>query len=116
MKPKKPICRFCGSSLLIFDASAMWDEEGQKFVLQSEYDDAATCQDCEHCESNGPEWVNLEDCHPTEPPVLRRDQLEEIRTMADALLNQILPQAGKLVLDISNVNELAMAIRATEER
>lgn len=36
------------------------------------------------------------------------NQLKELARRADQLLDEVLPQAGQLSLDIGNVNELAM--------
>lgn len=47
MKRERPICRYCGSENLIFDACARWNSDTQSYQLIDTYDSPPTCQDCE---------------------------------------------------------------------
>ena len=44
---KKFICKHCQSANVKRDAFAMWDQEAQKWILESAYWDNAYCSECD---------------------------------------------------------------------
>lgn len=55
MANEKPVCATCGSSDVLKDAYAVWDNASQQWELNSTYDDT-TCNNCERsCKLN---WID----------------------------------------------------------
>ena len=46
MQAVKKVCRHCGSTDVLIDAWAKWDEETQKWVLDSVYENTI-CETCD---------------------------------------------------------------------
>jgi hypothetical protein len=43
----KPVCHRCGSTGVVVDALASWDEDAQKYVLSAVMSGKWFCRDCE---------------------------------------------------------------------
>lgn len=46
MKKVKEVCDVCGSENIVFDATALWDTDEQKFVL-AYISDGCWCNECD---------------------------------------------------------------------
>ena len=69
-KAARPICSNCGSTLIVKDAAAMWDEISGEWELLTTYDDE-TCEGCGANGSNVTGWVLPEAVEPAPAPLTK---------------------------------------------
>ncbi len=56
-KPRKPVCRYCGSDDVTSDGPAYWSMEEQKWELADTYD-SGHCNACDQ-EAKWFDWVEI---------------------------------------------------------
>jgi hypothetical protein len=64
MEKTKPVCRSCGSSDILVDAYAQWNQETQEWEVYDTYEKGGTCRTCDG--DLRFEWVSVDTPEPEE--------------------------------------------------
>ena len=56
---RTPVCPYCKSPRIAIDATAEWDNEGQRWELRATHS-CATCDECGEYSNGGPDWIVVE--------------------------------------------------------